>query len=373
MALQNLPVSLGARSYAVTCGPGALGQIGAVCAQLGATSRIFVAADAQVWALHGAALQAHLEREGKVISLALVPPGEASKSWEGLSRLCDAFAEAELSRADLVVAFGGGVVGDLAGLAAGLFKRGLRVIQIPTTLLAQVDSSVGGKTAIDISAGKNLVGLFHQPSAVLADTTVLATLPGREMRAGYAEVVKYGLIDDPEFFQWLEANRPRVLAGDQEALAFAVAHAIASKARVVAADERESGPRALLNLGHTFAHGLEAIAGYDGALLHGEAVAAGMVLAFEFSRARGHCAPDDAARVRAHLQAAGFELDLARLPGGPFPLEAMLAAMANDKKADASGLTLVLARGVGQAFIAKGFQRDDLRDFLTEKGAVLSP
>jgi 3-dehydroquinate synthase len=296
-----------------------------------------------------------------------LPAGEASKSFEGLELLCRHLLQAGIGRRDLVVALGGGVVGDLAGLAAGLVKRGVDVVQIPTTLLAQVDSSVGGKTAIDTPEGKNLVGLIHQPRLVLADLDVLTTLSERERRAGYAEIVKVGLIGDAPFFDWCEANVHAVLACEPAVLAHALTTAIAFKARIVEADEREEGARALLNLGHTFAHALEAHSGYDGALLHGEAVAAGMSLAFTLSARFGLCAASDVRRVRAHLAAAGFVTDLRRLAGAPFDVEKLVALMAADKKAEAGALTLVLARGPGRAFVQKDADAEALRAMLKEE------
>jgi 3-dehydroquinate synthase len=248
-----------------------------------------------------------------------------------------------------------------------LVLRGVDFVQIPTTLLAQVDSSVGGKTAIDTPEGKNLVGLIHQPKLVLADLDVLATLPAREMACGYAEIVKVGLIGDADFFAWCEANAAAVLARDPQALHYAVERAVAFKARIVEADEREAGPRALLNLGHTFGHALEASAGFGEALKHGEAVAAGMAMAFQFSARQGFCAEADAARVVAHLEATGFVTDLKRLPGGPFDVEPLLALMAADKKADAGRLTFILARGVGAAFVAKDVDVHAVRAFLKDQ------
>jgi 3-dehydroquinate synthase len=278
----------------------------------------------------------------------------------------DGLLALNLERRDLVVAFGGGVVGDLAGLAAALLKRGLDFVQVPTTLLAQVDSSVGGKTAINAAAGKNLVGVFHQPRLVLADLDVLATLPERERRAGYAEIVKVGLIGDADFFGWCEANAGSVIVGGG-ALAEAVAVAVQAKAAIVAADEREAGARALLNLGHTFAHAIEAEAGMDsGAVLHGEAVGCGLALAFRFSERLGLCDAAEATRVETHLAQAGFATRLAALPGGPYDPHRMLAAIRQDKKNEGGGLTFVLARGIGRAFVAKDVDADAVRAFLTE-------
>jgi 3-dehydroquinate synthase len=262
------------------------------------------------------------------------------------------------------------VIGDLAGFAAAIYKRGVDFVQIPTTLLAQVDSSVGGKTAIDTARGKNLIGAFHQPRLVLADLEVLGTLPAREMRAGYAEVLKYGLLGDFGFFEWLEVNGADVLAREPAALAHAVGRSVEMKAEVVAEDETELGRRALLNLGHTFAHALEAETGYGEALLHGEAVAAGMALAFRFSARQGLCSPGDAARASAAVRAAGLPTDMAAIEGRPFRADRLVDHMAQDKKAEGGRLTFVLARGLGEAFVAKDVDRTAVRAFLVEEGAA---
>jgi 3-dehydroquinate synthase len=300
----------------------------------------------------------------------VVAPGEQAKSFEGLAWVTDRLLALELDRGDLVIAFGGGVVGDLAGFAAAIYKRGIDFVQVPTTLLAQVDSSVGGKTAIDTPRGKNLVGAFHQPRLVLADLEVLGTLPAREMRAGYAEVIKYGLLGDFGFFEWLEAQGAAVVAGEPAALADAVARSIAMKAEIVAEDETEQGRRALLNLGHTFGHALEAETGYGAALLHGEAVAAGMALAFRFSAAQGLCPTQDAQRAAAAIAAAGLPTRLSEIPGHPFDAERLVRHMAQDKKAQDGRLTFILARALGQAFIAKDVDAGALADFLKLEGAA---
>jgi 3-dehydroquinate synthase len=357
-------VALGARAYDIHVGVGLLARAGELIAPLGA--RAFVVTDEHVAEHHLAALAAGLDAADMQTKTIILPPGEPQKSFAGLQSVCGQLIRAGLDRRDLVVAFGGGVIGDLAGFAAGVVKRGVDFVQIPTTLLAQVDSSVGGKTAIDTPEGKNLVGLFHQPRLVLADLGVLTTLPLREVRAGYAEVAKYGLIDDAEFFAWCEANFAKLLACQPEALSYAVRHCVAAKARIVAEDERETGARALLNLGHTFAHALETMAGFDGALLHGEAVGVGMALAFDFSAELGLCPRQDSQRVRAHLAAAGFELDLKRLPGAPFSADALMQAMAHDKKAERGQITLILARGIGRAFVQKDAPAAALRAFLEE-------
>ena len=370
----TIAVGLGAtgfedRSYDIHCGAGLLARAGDICAPFAPTKRVFLVTDRNVGPLWGPAAVAGLEGAGLRAVPLQMEAGEQTKSWGGLAALTDALAAERAERRDLIVALGGGVIGDLAGFAAGIFKRGMDFVQIPTTLLAQVDSSVGGKTAIDIEAGKNLVGLFHQPRAVIVDYDVLATLPPREMRAGYAEVVKYGLINDRPFFDWLKAEGAHVLENRPQAVARAVETSIRAKAAIVAADERETnGLRALLNLGHTFAHGFETLAGYDGRLLHGEAVACGMALAFDYSARIGLCPEAEAAEAAAALKAAGFETDPHRLPGAPFAPEAVLAAMAQDKKAEGGKLTLILAEGIGRA---KGVPGVDFAEVLAYLNAIV--
>ncbi len=362
---QTVHVALGARAYDVRIGAGLLARAGELIAPHAPTKRVFVVTDHNVARHHGDALAAALAAGGLDIARRIeLPPGEAQKSFPGLETVCAALLQDNIARRDLVIALGGGVIGDLAGLAAGLVKRGVGFVQIPTTLLAQVDSSVGGKTAIDTAEGKNLVGLIHQPRLVIADTAVLATLPERQRRAGYAEIAKVGAIADADFFAWCEANAAALIANDAAALAHAIITAVAFKARVVEQDETEQGARALLNLGHTFAHALEAHAGYDGALLHGEAVAAGMALAFALSAQLGHCAPAEAKRLRAHLESAGFVTDLRQLPGAPYDPERLLTLMYADKKADAGRLTLILARRIGAAFIDRDAPPEVVRALL---------
>ncbi|HKH95139.1 MAG TPA: 3-dehydroquinate synthase, partial [Beijerinckiaceae bacterium] len=300
-----VPVALGERAYDIVVGRGVLGEAGRRMARLRARACCIVS-DQTVAGLYAERVAGSLEAEGLRTSLVAVPPGEASKSWPCLERVCDAVLDARIERGDLVVALGGGVVGDLAGFAAAVVRRGVRLVQIPTTLLSQVDSSVGGKTGINARQGKNLVGAFHQPSLVLADTALLDTLPMRELKAGYAEVVKYGLIDDPGFFEWCEANWRRIFAGGPERDR-AVAQSCRAKAAVVVRDEREDGDRALLNLGHTFAHALERAVGYDAErLVHGEAVAIGLALAFRFSEKLRLCSRQDSRRVEDHLAEVGL-------------------------------------------------------------------
>lgn len=359
---ETVNVSLDARAYDVHVGAGLLARAGELIAPFAPTGRVFIITDKNVAKKHLPALTASLEAAGLAHAIIKMQPGEGSKSFEGLENALRQLLKAGINRKDLVIAFGGGVIGDLAGLAAGLVKRGVEFVQIPTTLLAQVDSSVGGKTAIDTPEGKNLVGLIHQPRLVIADIDVLATLPKRERRAGYAEIVKVGLIGDPDFFAWCEANAKAIIAGEPAALACAVRHAVAFKAGVVERDETEQGERALLNLGHTFAHALEGHAGYDGELLHGEAVAAGMRLAFTLSAALGLASETDAERVRAHLEDAGFITDLRQLPGAPYKPEKLMALAAADKKAEAGKLTFILARGIGRAFIEKDASVEVVRE-----------
>ena len=360
---ETIHVPLGARGYDIVVGRDVLADAAARLRTLGARTAALVT-DETVGALHGAAVAAALGAAGLRVATVTVPPGEGSKGFRELERVCDAILGARVERGDLVVALGGGVVGDLAGFAAAIVRRGVRLVQVPTTLLAQVDSSVGGKTGINAGAGKNLLGAFHQPSLVLADTALLDTLPAREVRAGYAEVVKYGLIDDPAFFAWCGANWRGVGAGGPERDR-AVAQCCRAKAAVVTRDEREEGDRALLNLGHTFGHALERAVGYDGArLVHGEGVAIGLALAFRFSARLGLCPPADAERVAGHLAEAGLPTRLAEVPGGVGDADSLLDAMRQDKKVKAGALTFILARGIGRCFVAPGIEADAVRGFL---------
>ena len=359
----RVPVPLGERAYDILIGRGLLAEAGALIASLGARRSVIVS-DETVASLYADRLIASLAERGVGSAMIMVPPGEASKSYESLAHVCDAVLAARIERGDLVIALGGGVVGDLAGFAAAIVRRGVRLVQIPTTLLAQVDSSVGGKTGINSRHGKNLVGAFHQPSLVIADTSALDTLAPRELKAGYAEVVKYGLIDDAAFFAWCEDNWFGVLSGGAER-DFAVARSCEAKAAAVARDEREDGDRALLNLGHTFAHALERAAGYDAArLVHGEAVAVGLALAFRFSERLGLCPRQDANRVEDHLNEVGLPTRLQDVPGGCGSAEWLLDAMAQDKKVKDGALTFILARGIGQSFIARAVPTDTVRKFL---------
>lgn len=366
---QTVTVGLGDRAYEVHIGTGLLAQAGRHIRPLLKRGRTAIISDETVWRLHGAALTAALSAEGINATPVLVPAGEGSKSFEMLARVSDDLLALELDRGDLIVAFGGGVVGDLAGFAAAIYKRGIDFVQIPTTLLAQVDSSVGGKTAIDTPRGKNLIGAFHQPRLVLADLDVLSTLPAREIRAGYAEIIKYGLLGDADFFAWLEAHGADVIALASEPLAHAVRRSVEMKAQIVAEDEREGGRRALLNLGHTFGHALEAESGYGEALLHGEAVAIGMAQAFRFSAGQALCSPQDAVRAETAIAAVGLPVRMDALPGHPFEGEKLLAHMGQDKKAEGGRLTFILTRALGDAFVARDVDADSILQFLTAEGA----
>ena len=368
--IRTIPVGLGARAYDVVVGPGLIDRAGDYVLPLLRNRRAVVVTDSIVGEHHAERLSVALERAGIAVDVITVPAGEESKSFEGLASLCDQLLALELDRGDVIIAFGGGVVGDLTGFAAAIYKRGVDFIQIPTTLLAQVDSSVGGKTAIDTPRGKNLIGAFHQPRLVLADLDILATLPAREMVCGYAEVIKYGLLGDFAFFEWLEAHGPAVLAGETAALFHAVGHSVAMKAGIVAEDETEQGRRALLNLGHTFGHALEAEVGFGEALKHGEAVGLGMAQAFRFSSQLGLCPGQDAERAEAAIAAAGLPTRLSQIPGGPFAADRLIGHMAQDKKASAGTLTFILARRIGEAFTARGIDPEPLRRFLISEGAL---
>lgn len=359
-------VSLGDRSYDILIGPGLIARAGIEVARRLPGIRAAIVTDANVAAHHLAAMQASLAASGVEARAITVAPGEKSKGFDTLQEVVAGILDARLERGDAVIALGGGVVGDLAGFAAGIVRRGMRFIQAPTSLLAQVDSSVGGKTGINTAHGKNLVGVFHQPQLVLADTEVLDTLPKREFRAGYAEMAKYGLIDRPDFFAWLEQNWQAVFAGG-DARVEAITQSCRAKADVVARDEREEGDRALLNLGHTFGHALEAATGYDGArLVHGEGVSIGMALAHRFSARLNLASPDDADRVEAHLSAVGLPTKLSDVPGGLPGAERLLTYIAQDKKVARGALTFVLTHGIGQSFVAKDVQASQVLTFLEE-------
>ncbi len=359
-------VALGARSYEIVIGRGTLAALGTRMAALRPGAKAAVITDATVAGHHLAAAEAALALGGIGATVVTVPAGESSKSFAMLEEVCEALIAARIERGDLVVALGGGVVGDLAGFAAAVVRRGLDYVQVPTTLLAQVDSSVGGKTAIDSKHGKNLVGAFHQPILVVADTALLDTLPAREFAAGYAEVAKYGLIGDAAFFAGLEIGWPEVFAGGP-ARAQAIATSCRAKAAIVARDERETGDRALLNLGHTFGHAFEAAAGFSGSLLHGEAISLGMVLAFEFSARRGLLPAAEAARVARHLAAVGLPTHLPTIAGLMPDVDRLMDLIAQDKKVQRGRLTFILARGIGRAFVAPDVDAAEVRAFLSEK------
>jgi 3-dehydroquinate synthase len=368
MSVERVPVELRERSYEVLIGPGLIAEAGTHIAERLPERSVAVVTDANVAEVHLPALRDGLSKAGIRSAEIVVPAGETSKSFGQLQSVVESILEARLERGDAVVALGGGVVGDLAGFAAAVTRRGMHLVQVPTTLLAQVDSSVGGKTGINAAQGKNLVGAFHQPALVLADTTALDTLPPREFAAGYAEVAKYGLIGDAAFFAWLEAHRGEVFASGGSARIHAIAESVRAKARIVAADERETGERALLNLGHTFAHALEAACGYDATrLVHGEAVAIGMVLAHEFSSSLELAPAEDAARVRAHLKEAGLPVSISEIPGARPSTEVLMHHVAQDKKVSRGRLTFILTRGIGQAFIASDVPPSTVEAFLARQ------
>ena len=361
-----VPVALGARAYEIVIGRGQLATLGARIKVLRAAAKCVVVTDENVAQRHLAVCQAALDAAGITSSPIVVAPGEGSKNYATFETVCEAIIAARIERTDLVVALGGGVIGDLAGFASASVRRGLDFVQVPTTLLAQVDSSVGGKTGINSRHGKNLVGAFHQPILVVADTALLDTLPKREFRAGYAEMAKFGLLGDAAFFSWLEANWQDVFSGGA-GREHAIAVCCRGKAGIVARDERETGERALLNLGHTFGHALEAGAGLSGRLLHGEAIALGMVLAFEFSARKGLIGEADAARARAHLAAVGLATYLKDVPGGVPGIDALMDLIAQDKKVKHGKLTFILVRGIGEAFVENDVSAAEVRAFLIDK------
>ena len=349
----TLRVELGARSYDILVGEGLLAGAGRHLAPLMGQRRALIVTDDKVADLHLASLERALDDAGLAYDAVVVPAGETTKDFAHLEQLLERLLDMNVERGTILLALGGGVIGDLTGFAAAVLLRGLDFVQIPTTLLAQVDSSVGGKTGINTRHGKNLVGAFHQPRLVLADTETLSTLPRREFLAGYAEVVKYGLINDAEFFTWLEGHGTGVIEGDAAARRHVVLTSCAAKAAIVAADERETGLRALLNLGHTFGHALEAETGYSGELLHGEAVAVGLVMAFELSARLNLCPAEDAARVRRHLATVGLPTGLEALGGRAWDTQRLAQHMRRDKKVRDGRVTFVLVRGIGQAFLAE--------------------
>ncbi|HEY6334285.1 MAG TPA: 3-dehydroquinate synthase [Alphaproteobacteria bacterium] len=366
---KSISVALGARGYEILLGSGLLDRAGELMAPVLARPRVVVVTDRNA-ALHLPRLTVALDRARIAHDEIVLPAGEATKDFAHLEALIDRLLAGRIERSTALVALGGGVIGDLTGFAASIVLRGVDFVQIPTTLLAQVDSAVGGKTGINTGQGKNLVGSFHQPRLVIADLSTLDTLPPREFLAGYAEIVKYGLIGDAEFFNWLEARGPALVAGDTNARFEAIAKSCIAKAAIVAADEREAGQRALLNLGHTFGHAFEAETGFGAELLHGEAVALGMVMAFDLSVRLGHCALEDAGRVRRHLDAVGLPTELTRRDGRRWDAGALLEHMARDKKVRDGKIAFVLARGIGQAFVAQDVTRESVRELLDDAVAA---
>jgi 3-dehydroquinate synthase len=366
--LVEVRVALAGRPYDVLIGPQLSARSGDLIGRRLGVAKCAIVTDANVAAYHLEALATDLAARSQLAGTKVLPAGEASKSFSVLQELCESLLTMQLERGDLVLALGGGVIGDLAGFAASILRRGIRYVQLPTTLLAQVDSSVGGKTAINAAHGKNLIGAFHQPSLVLADIDVLETLPARQFRAGYAEAAKYALLADAAYFDWLEANRPSLFRRQPTVLSQAIGVAVAGKAAIVARDETETGERMLLNLGHTFGHALEAWAGYSDKLLHGEAVAIGITLAFQLSRELGFTDAASVERVRNHLASAGLPTQIKDIAGNEWPpAETLLRLMAQDKKVRAGQLTLILTRGIGKAFATRDVAAATVRDFLARQ------
>ncbi|MFN3846833.1 MAG: 3-dehydroquinate synthase, partial [Paracoccaceae bacterium] len=365
MTVGVVPVELGARSYEVRIGPGLIDSAGAQILPFLRRRKVAVVTDDTVARLHLERLMTAFAVAGIEATALALPPGESTKGWPEFARTTEWLLDQKIERRDIVVAFGGGVIGDLVGFASAVLRRGVRFVQIPTTLLAQVDSSVGGKTGINTLQGKNLVGAFHQPTLVLADIDVLATLAGRDFLAGYGEVVKYGLLGDAAFFDWLEVNAP-AMATDRSLRQYAVRRSVEMKAGIVSRDETEEGERALLNLGHTFCHALEKATGYSDRLLHGEGVAIGCALAFELSQRLGLCAQEAPSRVRAHLRAMGTKVDLKDIPGDLPDADTLVALMGQDKKVIDGQLRFILARGIGKAFVAADVPGDMVKTVLRQ-------
>lgn len=364
--IDTIRVALGERSYDVEIGSGLLASAGARILPLLPRPKIWIVTEETVAGLHLDTLREGLTAVGVVSEALILPPGEATKSWPHLQRVADWLLTERVERSDIVIAFGGGVIGDLVGFAAAIHRRGIRFVQIPTSLLAQVDSSVGGKTGINAAQGKNLIGAFHQPSLVLADIDVLGTLQPRDFLAGYGEVVKYGMLGDAAFFDWLEVNGPKMAAGDTALRQEAVRRSVQMKADIVSRDETEQGDRALLNLGHTFCHALEAATGYSDRLLHGEGVAIGCALAFELSSRLGLCPQEDPSRVRAHLATMGTKKDLRDIPGDLPEARTLMSLMGQDKKVVAGQLRFILARRIGDAYVTADVPSDALQTLLQD-------
>ncbi len=369
--IESLRVELGERGYDILIGGGLLAAAGTKILPVLRRPRVFVVTDERIADLHLAGLERSLETAGIAFDAFVLPAGEETKDFTHLQRLCDRLLESRIERSDALIALGGGVIGDLVGFAAAITLRGLDFIQIPTTLLAQVDSSVGGKTGINSVHGKNLIGAFHQPRLVLADIEVLDTLPRRELLAGYAEVVKYGCINDPAFFAWLETRGLDAIEGDPRARNHAILTSCRRKAEIVAKDEREaSGARALLNLGHTFGHALEAECRYSGELFHGEGVAIGIVMAADLSVELGFCSQEDAGRIRNHLAAVGLPTGLEHIPGRVWSVESLMDHMSRDKKVADGKMTFVLLRGLGEAFVTSDVPPEAVKTLLTQAVAT---
>jgi len=366
MTIENLRVDLGDRSYDILIGEGLVDGVGARIEPLLTRRKVAIVTDENVAALHLPTLEAALTAQGISSTALTLPAGEATKNWAALQQVVEWLIAEKVERDDLVIAFGGGVIGDLTGFAAAILRRGVRFVQIPTTLLSQVDSSVGGKTGINSPQGKNLIGAFAQPSLVLADVGILGTLTDRDFIAGYGEVVKYGMLGDAAFFAWLEDNAPDLAAGNVEKRIYAVRRSCEMKAEIVARDEQERGDRALLNLGHTFGHALEAATGYSDRLLHGEGVAIGCALAFELSQRLGLCSQECPSRVRAHLRQMNMKTDLSDIAGDLPDADGLLALMAQDKKVQAGKLRFILARDIGDTFVADDVDLAVVKDILTE-------
>ncbi len=370
--MTTVHVPLGDRAYDVRIAPGLLARAGAEIAPLLSRPKVWIVSEENVAPLHLEALKTGLAKEGIVAEALVLPAGESTKSWPYLMQVVEWLLSEKVERKDVVVAFGGGVIGDLVGFASAILRRGVRFVQIPTSLLAQVDSSVGGKTGINTAHGKNLVGAFHQPSLVLADVAVLNTLTPRDFLAGYGEVVKYGGLGDADFFAWLEENGPKLAAGDMDLREEAVRHSVQMKADIVVRDETEQGDRALLNLGHTFGHALEAATGYSDRLLHGEGVAIGCAMAFETSARMGLISQESPSRWRAHLAEMGMKKDLADIAGDLPDVDGLIALMAQDKKVEAGKLRFILARAIGDAFVTDQVDMQIVRDVLSEALAARS-
>ncbi len=364
--METVHVGLEGREYDIHIGPGLLAQAGALIRQISPRKRMMIVTEENVAPLHLATLQAGLKSAGIESDALVLPAGESTKSWPYYEQTVEWLLAQKVERKDLVIALGGGVIGDLTGFAAATLRRGVGFVQIPTSLLAQVDSSVGGKTGINAPQGKNLIGAFHQPSLVLADIDVLGTMTARDLLSGYGEVVKYGMLGDAAFFEWLEDNGPKLAAGDEAARIAAVKRSCEMKAEIVMRDETEQGDRALLNLGHTFCHALEAATGYGDRLLHGEGVAIGCALAFELSSRLGLCSQEDPSRVRAHLKAMGMKVDLKDIEGDLPSAEALVELMGQDKKVVDGQLRFILARGIGEAFVTADVPKDKVTQLLAE-------